>query len=110
MTSPIIAAVTPKSNSERGKEEESEQQQQHVQLTPPPGATALDITLGYEHSCQNAQLLAIILELLTFCVEHHGYHIRSFLLTHEIIRKSMALTKSKHKFLVLGKCGFDAIS
>lgn len=57
-----------------------------------------------EQSSQVAQLLSIVLELLTFCVEHHGYHIRSYMLQKLIIYRIMNLTRSKHKHLVLCKC------
>ncbi|KAH9517914.1 SMEK 2, suppressor of mek1 (Dictyostelium) [Dermatophagoides farinae] len=59
------------------------------------------LKLLFENSCQAAQLLAIILELLTFCIEHHAHHIRSYLINKEIIRRIMILTKSRHTFLVL---------
>lgn len=61
---------------------------------------------AFENSCQAAQLLAIILELLTFCIEHHAYHIRSYLLHKDIVRRIMILTKSRHTFLVLSKFFF----
>lgn len=57
-------------------------------------------------SCQTAQLLSIVLELLTFCIEHHAYHIRSYLLQKHVIRSIMLLTKSRHTFLVLGELDF----
>lgn len=53
---------------------------------------------------QNAQLLYLILELLSFCVEHHNYHIRSFVIQKELLKRILVLMKSKHIFLVLSKC------
>ncbi|OTF81076.1 serine/threonine-protein phosphatase 4 regulatory subunit 3-like [Euroglyphus maynei] len=46
-------------------------------------------------------LAATSLPLLTFCIEHHAYHIRSYLLHKEIVCRIMILTKSRHTFLVL---------
>lgn len=69
----------------------------------PSSANNQSTKLAFENSCQAAQLLAIILELLTFCIEHHAYHIRTYLLQKKIVRRIMMLTKSRHTFLVLSK-------
>ncbi|XP_051945942.1 serine/threonine-protein phosphatase 4 regulatory subunit 3-B-like isoform X2 [Xyrauchen texanus] len=50
---------------------------------------------------QAAQLLALILELLTFCVEHHTYHIKNFIMTKDLLRRVLTLMNSKHTFLAL---------
>ncbi|KAA0193751.1 hypothetical protein HAZT_HAZT000436, partial [Hyalella azteca] len=50
---------------------------------------------------QTAQLAALILELLSFCVEHHSFHIKNYLIHRELLRRVMVLVKSKHTFLVL---------
>ncbi|XP_022174234.1 serine/threonine-protein phosphatase 4 regulatory subunit 3A isoform X1 [Myzus persicae] len=55
---------------------------------------------------QNAQLLAHILELLTFCVEHHAYHIKTCILNKDLLKRVLVLMKSAHKFLVLGALRF----
>ncbi|XP_065220042.1 serine/threonine-protein phosphatase 4 regulatory subunit 3 [Planococcus citri] len=47
------------------------------------------------------QLLALILELLTFCVEHHTYQIKNIILSKDLLRRVLILMNSKHKFLVL---------
>ncbi|KAG9336080.1 hypothetical protein JZ751_002427 [Albula glossodonta] len=36
---------------------------------------------------QTSQLLALILELLTFCVEHHTYHIKNYIINKDILRR-----------------------
>ncbi|KAH9511347.1 SMEK 2, suppressor of mek1 (Dictyostelium) [Dermatophagoides farinae] len=59
------------------------------------------LKLVFENSSQAVELLAIILELLTFFIEHHAYHIRSYLILNKIIHRIMILTKSRHTFLVL---------
>ncbi|CAL1546883.1 unnamed protein product [Lymnaea stagnalis] len=50
---------------------------------------------------QSAQLLGLILELLTFCVEHHTYHIKNYIITKDVLRRVLVLLKSRHAFLVL---------
>ncbi|XP_058651910.1 serine/threonine-protein phosphatase 4 regulatory subunit 3B isoform X2 [Onychostoma macrolepis] len=50
---------------------------------------------------QTAQLLALILELLTFCVEHHAYHIKNYIMTKDLLRRVLTLMNSKHTFLAL---------
>jgi hypothetical protein len=55
-----------------------------------------------EDSC-SVQLLSLILELLTFCVEHHTYHIKNYILHKDLLRRILVLMKSRHTFLVLSK-------
>lgn len=55
---------------------------------------------------QTAQLLALILELLTFCVEHHTYHIKNYIINKDILRRVLVLMASKHAFLAL--CKFES--
>lgn len=52
---------------------------------------------------QTSQLLALILELLTFCVEHHTYHIKNYIINKDILRRVLVLTASQHAFLALCK-------
>ncbi|XP_045468462.1 serine/threonine-protein phosphatase 4 regulatory subunit 3 isoform X1 [Harmonia axyridis] len=50
---------------------------------------------------RSVQLLGLILELLSFCVEHHTYQIKNCILQRDLLRKILVLMKSSHKFLVL---------
>ncbi|KAB0387952.1 hypothetical protein FD755_002908 [Muntiacus reevesi] len=50
---------------------------------------------------QTAQLLALILELLTFCVEHHTYHIKNYIMNKDLLRRVLVWMNSKHTFLAL---------
>uniref|UniRef100_A0A8C9WM36 SMEK homolog 1, suppressor of mek1 (Dictyostelium) n=2 Tax=Scleropages formosus TaxID=113540 RepID=A0A8C9WM36_SCLFO len=50
---------------------------------------------------QTSQLLALILELLTFCVEHHTYHIKNYIINKDILRRVLVLMASRHAFLAL---------
>lgn len=58
-----------------------------------------------EDTC-SVQLLSLILELLTFCVEHHTYHIKNYILHKDLLRRILVLMKSRHTFLVLGALRF----
>lgn len=71
-------------------------------LTNPLLANTVDGKPKKEDS-QTAQLLSLILELLSFCVEHHTFHIRQFVIQKDMLRKILVLMKSKHTFLVLSK-------
>ncbi|XP_064464080.1 serine/threonine-protein phosphatase 4 regulatory subunit 3-like [Ornithodoros turicata] len=50
---------------------------------------------------QTAQLLGLIVELLSFCVEHHTYHIKNYVLHKDLLRRVLVLMQSKFTFLVL---------
>nr|CAH7719050.1 unnamed protein product [Callosobruchus chinensis] len=50
---------------------------------------------------RSVQLLGLILELLSFCVEHHTYHIKNCIFNKDLLRRILVLMKSTHKFLVL---------
>lgn len=52
---------------------------------------------------QTAQLLALILELLTFCVTRHKEHMRAYILHWDLLRRVLLLINSKHTFLALGE-------
>lgn len=51
---------------------------------------------------QTAQLLGLVLEILSFCVEHHSYHIKSYIIQKDLLKRILVLMKSNHTFLVLG--------
>lgn len=71
----------------------------HVLVAPVLANTAED--KPSKEDGQLAQLLSIILELLSFCVEHHDHHIRTFVITRDLLRRILVLMMSKHTFLVL---------
>ncbi|RLW07049.1 hypothetical protein DV515_00003945, partial [Chloebia gouldiae] len=50
---------------------------------------------------QTAETLASVLELLSFCVERHKYHMKIFIIKKDLLRRTLVLMKSKHKFLAL---------
>ncbi|XP_076366068.1 serine/threonine-protein phosphatase 4 regulatory subunit 3A-like [Tachypleus tridentatus] len=71
----------------------------HVLIAPVLANTAED--KPSKEDSQTAQLLGLILELLTFCVEHHTYHIKNYILHKDLLRRILVLLKSKHTFLKL---------
>ena len=56
------------------------------------------IILDTYHS---ALVLCNVLDLLTFCIEAHGYHMRNHCLHKDILKRVLILLHSAHKFLVL---------
>ncbi|XP_071034049.1 serine/threonine-protein phosphatase 4 regulatory subunit 3A isoform X2 [Parasteatoda tepidariorum] len=50
---------------------------------------------------QTAQLMGLILELLSFCVEHHTYHVKNYVMQKDLLGRILVLMKSKHTFLIL---------
>lgn len=52
---------------------------------------------------KTAQLLSIMLELVTFFMEHHYNQLRNYILSSDLLRRIISLIKSRHKFLVLSK-------
>lgn len=55
---------------------------------------------------QQAQLYSLILELLSFCVEHHAYYIRTYIINNDLLRSVLTLMKTKYTFLVLSALRF----
>ncbi|XP_055385021.1 serine/threonine-protein phosphatase 4 regulatory subunit 3 isoform X2 [Condylostylus longicornis] len=51
---------------------------------------------------QTVQLLGLVLDILSFCVEHHTYHIKNFITSKDLLKRILVLMKSVHTFLVLG--------
>lgn len=52
---------------------------------------------------KTAQLLSIILDLLTFFMEHHHRQLRRYIISTDLLSRIITLMKSRHKFLVLSK-------
>ncbi|CAF3621141.1 unnamed protein product [Rotaria socialis] len=53
-----------------------------------------------------AQLQNLILDFVTFCIEHHTYHMRNFLNKKDLLRRVLVLLQSKHQFLQLSALRF----
>ncbi|KFD58916.1 hypothetical protein M513_00079 [Trichuris suis] len=51
---------------------------------------------------RTANLISVLLDMLTFCIEHHSYHIRGFMITRDLLAKVLVFLQSRHSFLVLG--------
>lgn len=48
------------------------------------------------------QLLALLLELIGFCIEHHSYHSKTYVVSKDLLRRAVVLLKSRHSFVSLG--------
>ena len=71
----------------------------YVAAAPLLSNTAGDVVVREDY--QTAQLVALILELLGFCVEHHSYHMKNYIIHRDLLHRVLVLIKSKHTFLVL---------
>ena len=56
-----------------------------------------------------AQLQNLILDFLSFCVEHHTNHIKSYMVNKDLLKQILVLLKSKHQFLALCKYLYNII-
>lgn len=43
----------------------------------------------------------MIIDFLTFCVEHHTFHIKNYILHKDLLKRILVLLKSKHQFVAL---------
>ncbi|XP_063274774.1 serine/threonine-protein phosphatase 4 regulatory subunit 3-like, partial [Prinia subflava] len=71
-----------------------------------PVLTALLLANPAKDDYQTAQLLALILELLSFCVTRHKEHMRAYILHWDLLRRVLLLISSKHTFLALNALHF----
>ncbi|XP_051627638.1 serine/threonine-protein phosphatase 4 regulatory subunit 3B-like [Manacus candei] len=74
-------------------------------LTAPLLANAAEDTCEID-DYQVAKLLALILKLLTFCVEWHKEHMRHYIISRDLLRRVPVLMHSKHTFLALSAFKF----
>ncbi|XP_057315751.1 serine/threonine-protein phosphatase 4 regulatory subunit 3-B-like [Hydractinia symbiolongicarpus] len=77
----------------------------HV-LTAPIFAVTATKELSGKDDFKRATILGHIVEILTFCVEHHSHHIRTHIITKDLLRRVLILMQSKHKFLALAALRF----
>jgi len=71
----------------------------HVLMAPLLANTAGDSPGKDDYP--TAHLLSLILELLTFSVEHHTYNIKNYILNKDLLRRVLVLLRSRHVFLAL---------
>ncbi|KAK3747135.1 hypothetical protein QZH41_015123 [Actinostola sp. cb2023] len=76
----------------------------HV-LTAPLFAATSDFKY-HKDDYVSSVTLSHILELLTFCIEHHTYHIKNYVISKDLLKRALITMKSKHKFLVLNALRF----
>ena len=51
---------------------------------------------------KSAVLLGLILDLISFCVEHHTYHMKNYLFRKDLLSRVLLLLKSRYFSVVLG--------
>lgn len=78
----------------------------HFCMNPVKGACDEPLSQFFADDYVNSVTLGHILELLTFCIEHHTYHIKNYVISKDLLRRVLVLMKSRHKFLVLSKFTF----
>jgi protein phosphatase-4 regulatory subunit 3 len=78
-------------------------------MEPIKNATTPDVKVlkASANDRRTAQLLSIMLELLTFFMEHHYSQLRSYIISTDLLSRIITLMKSRHKFLVLSKYDAD---
>lgn len=76
----------------------------HVLMAPLLANTAEDKPSKGDY--QTAHLLSLILELITFSVEHHTYHVKNYILNKDLLRRILVLLNSRHTFLALATLRF----
>lgn len=73
-------------------------------IEPIKNATTPDVEIqASANDRRTAQLLSIMLELLTFFMEHHYSQLRNYIISSDLLSRIITLIKSRHKFLVLSK-------
>jgi len=72
----------------------------HVFIAPLLSNT-VDSPEKSDNNTVQVQVLGLILELLSFFVEHHTYHIKNYILHKDLLRRILVLVKSRHTFLKL---------
>uniref|UniRef100_A0A8C3NWY1 Serine/threonine-protein phosphatase 4 regulatory subunit 3-like central domain-containing protein n=1 Tax=Cyanoderma ruficeps TaxID=181631 RepID=A0A8C3NWY1_9PASS len=70
------------------------------------GNDNLNIFFPLKENNQKAEILASVLEMLSFCVEQHQYHMKIYVIKQDLLRRTLVLMKSKYKFLALSALRF----
>lgn len=76
----------------------------HVMMAPLLANTAGETPGKDDYS--TAHMLSLILDLLTFSVEHHTYNIKNYILNKDLLRRVLVLLRSRHMFLSLAALRF----
>ncbi|XP_027765274.1 serine/threonine-protein phosphatase 4 regulatory subunit 3-like, partial [Empidonax traillii] len=61
---------------------------------------------SYDKDYQRAEILALVLEVLSFCMQRHRHHMKKYVTSKDLLRRVLVLLKSKHKFLALAALRF----
>eukprot|EP00794_Sanderia_malayensis_P020324 gene20324-22323_t len=77
----------------------------HMLTAPLFAATPVGDKLAND-DFKTASTLDHIIELLSFFVDHHTYHIKNYIISKDLLRRILILMQSGHKFLVLASLRF----
>jgi len=77
----------------------------HVLTAPLFAATATG-KISPKDDFRSAATLDQIVELLSFFVDHHTYHIKNYIISKDLLRRVLVLMQSHHKFLALAALRF----
>ena len=77
----------------------------HVLMAPLLANTATESGPSKD-DYQTCNILSLILDLVTFSVENHQYHVKHYIQNKDLLRRVLVLLKSKHRFLVLAALRF----
>ncbi|OQV18830.1 Serine/threonine-protein phosphatase 4 regulatory subunit 3 [Hypsibius exemplaris] len=63
-------------------------------------------SLPQKEDLRTVHILNLILEFLSYCVEHHTFHIKNFIINRDLLTPILILLQSSHQFLVVAVVRF----
>lgn len=63
-------------------------------------------TLPAKEDIRKVQVLNLILEFFGYCVEHHTFHMKNYIIGQDLLKHVMVLMQSKHQFLIVAVVRF----
>lgn len=63
-------------------------------------------TMSKRESLRLVTLLSLLLDFLSFCVEHHTFHIKNYIIGRDLLKPVLVLLQSPHQFLVVSVIRF----
>lgn len=95
--------ATPAAGASRGPDS---QPQQPSQDTGPPRGQQQQNQRKASQVDVSARTLGLVVELLCFCVQHHGYRIKYYTLRNNVVEKVLKLLKRRERWLVVAAVRF----
>ncbi|XP_055331165.1 serine/threonine-protein phosphatase 4 regulatory subunit 3A-like [Paramacrobiotus metropolitanus] len=75
-------------------------------LFEPISAITASGSLPKREDIRTVHILNLILEFLNYCVEHHTFHIKNFIIGRDVLKSVLVLLQSSHQFLVVAVIRF----